>query len=123
MPTFTDRELDLMAVLWRDGSATVAEMQEALADKLAYTTVLTVLRVLENKGYVRHEEEGRAYRYFPSVARERAGRRALRRIRETIFDGSPDLLLTNLMSDREITEEDVRRMRALLDRRLKEMGK
>ena len=76
--SFTDRELDVMAVLWQRGPSTVAEVREALEDALAYTTVLTVLRTLEDKGYVGHEEEGRAYRYFPAVAREEAGTSALR---------------------------------------------
>ena len=71
---FTDRELDIMAVLWERGPSTVTEVREALSDDLAYTTVLTVLRVLEEKGRVGHEEEGRAHRYFPRVKREEAGR-------------------------------------------------
>ena len=76
---FTDRELDVMAVLWDLGSGTVAEVQERLVDDLAYTTVLTILRTLEEKGRVRHEEEGRAYRYYALVGREEAGANAVRR--------------------------------------------
>lgn len=80
-PSFTDRELDVMAVLWERGSATVAEVQERLADALAYTTVLTVLRTLEEKGYAGHEEgEGRAYRYHARVDRSEAGESALKRL-------------------------------------------
>ena len=75
--SFTDRELDVMAVLWERGPSTVAEVRAALEDELAYTTVLTVLRTLEDKRYVGHEEEGRAYRYHALVAREAAGRSAL----------------------------------------------
>ena len=74
MTKFTDRELDVMAVLWDRGDATVAEVQERLSDDLAYTTVLTVLRTLEEKGHVGHREEGRAYRYHPLVERAEAGR-------------------------------------------------
>lgn len=118
--SFTDRELDVMAVLWDRGSATVAEVREALTDDLAYTTVLTVLRILQDKGYVRHEEEGRAHRYFPLVEREAAGESALRRLLGKLFGGSPELLLTHLVSDRAVGEEELRRMRALLDQRLKE---
>src|ERR687888_495120 len=77
--SFTDRELDVMAVLWDRGPSTVAEVREALEDELAYTTVLTVLRTLEEKGYAGHQEAGRAYRYHPLVERETAGRSALRR--------------------------------------------
>ncbi|MEX0912613.1 MAG: BlaI/MecI/CopY family transcriptional regulator, partial [Gemmatimonadota bacterium] len=69
---FTDRELDLMLVLWERGPSTVAEVREALDDDLAYTTVLTVLRVLEEKGHVAHTEEGRAHRYRALVERDEA---------------------------------------------------
>ena len=118
--TFTDRELDIMGVLWEHGPSTVAEVREGLSDELAYTTVLTVLRVLEEKGHVGHEEEGRAHRYFPLVERAEAGQSALRRLTRKVFRGSPEMLLTNLVSDRQLSEKDLRRMRELLDRRLKE---
>jgi BlaI family penicillinase repressor len=115
---FTDRELDVMAVLWELGAATVAEVRERLPDDLAYTTVLTVLRILEEKGYVEHEEVGKAYRYRPKVGREAAERSAVRRLVRKLFRGSPELLLTHLVSDRSLKEEDLRRLRALLDDRL-----
>jgi predicted transcriptional regulator len=116
----SDRELDVMAVLWARGSGTVAEVREALPDPLAYTTVLTVLRTLEEKGFVGHEEEGKAHRYLPLVARERAGRSALSRMMEKLFDGSPELLLTQLVHDRRLSPQDIRRLRRILDQRLKE---
>ena len=116
----SDRELDVMAVLWARGSGTVAEVREALPDPLAYTTVLTVLRTLEEKGFVGHEEEGKAHRYLPLIARERAGRSALTRMVEKLFDGSPELLLTQLMSDRKLSPQDIRRLRKILDQRLKD---
>lgn len=115
----SDRELDVMAVLWTRGSGTVTEVREALADALAYTTVLTVLRTLEEKGFVGHEEEGKAHRYMPLVARERAGRSALSRMVEKLFDGSPELLLTQLVSDRKLSPQEIRRLRRILDERLK----
>lgn len=118
--SFTDRELDVMAVLWDRGSATVAEVRDELSDDLAYTTVLTVLRILHDKGRVRYEEEGRAHRYYPLVERKAAGRSALRRLTSKLFAGSPELLLTQLVSDQRLTDEDLRRMRELLDGRLKE---
>lgn len=117
---FTDRELDVMAVLWDRGSATVAEVRDAIPDELAYTTVLTVLRTLEQKGYVDHEEEGKAHRYRPLVARDKAGRSALTRLVRKVFRGSPELLLTQLVSDRKLTAEELKRMRELLDERLGE---
>lgn len=116
--SFTARELDLMAVLWELGSGTVAEVQERLPDELAYTTVLTILRTLESKGYVAHREEGRAHRYYPLVAREAAGESALRRMVRKLFRGSPELLLTQLVTDRDISEEELRRLREVLDERL-----
>ena len=119
---FTDRELDVMGVLWEQGPSTVSEVRESLTDDLAYTTVLTVLRVLEEKGHVGHEEEGRAHRYFPRVQRAEAGESALRRLTRQVFRGSPEMLLTHLVSDRQLTEADLRRMRELLDERLKERG-
>jgi BlaI family penicillinase repressor len=115
----SDRELDVMVVLWGRGSGTVAEVREALPDPLAYTTVLTVLRTLEEKGFVGHEEEGKAHRYVPLVARERAGRSALTRMVDKLFDGSPELLLTQLVSDRKLSPQDIRKLRKILDQRLK----
>lgn len=116
---FTDRELDVMRVLWRrPGGCTVAEVREELKDDLAYTTVLTVLRTLEEKTYVRHVEEGRSYRYRALVARDSAERSAVRKLVRGLFDGSPELLLTQLVSDRRLSNDELRRMRELLDERL-----
>lgn len=117
--SFTDRELDVMAVLWDRGSATVAEVRERLPDDLAYTTVLTVLRTLEEKGHVGHRGEGKAHRYFPLVERRVAGRSALTRLIDTVFNGSPELLLTQLVSDRELSDDELRRLRKLMDARLR----
>ena len=64
---FTDREIDVMEVLWERGPSLVVEVREALKDELAYTTVLTILRTLEGKGYVSHDQEGRGHRYFATV--------------------------------------------------------
>lgn len=118
--SFTDRELDVMSVLWDAGSATVAEVRDRLSDRLAYTTVLTVLRTLEQKGYVGHVGEGRAHRYHPLIRREAAGRSALRRLVDTVFNGSPELLLTQLVSDKNLSDEELRRLRKLLADRLRE---
>ncbi len=117
--SFTDRELDVMSVLWDRESATVSEVRERLADDLAYTTVLTVLRTLEHKGYVRHTGQGRAHRYHPLVKREAAGRSALRRLVDKVFDGSRELLMTQLVSDKNVGDEELRRLRRLLEARLK----
>ena len=116
--SFTDRELDVMAVLWRNGSGTVAEVRDALDGTFAYTTVLTVLRTLEEKGFITHLTEGKAHRYLPAVTPDLAGRSALSRVLDKIFGGSPDLLLTQLVSDEKLDNADLRRLRKLLDDRL-----
>ncbi len=112
---FTGRELDIMSVLWRSGSGSVAEVRRALGDSVAYTTILKILQILEEKGAVRHEAEGRAYRYYPLVEPGEAGRTALSKILEKIFGGSAELLLTQLVSDQEIPPEELARMRRLLE--------
>lgn len=117
---FTERELDIMTVLWDLGSGTVADVRERLSDDLAYTTVLTILRTLEEKGHVGHEEEGRAYRYHPLVERGTARESALQRLTKKLFSGSPELVLTQLVSDRSLSEEELRRLRSLLDEQLEE---
>jgi predicted transcriptional regulator len=113
--SFTERELDIMSVLWKKGSGSVAEVRESLGDDVGYTTVLKLLQILEEKGAVRHEAEGRAYRYFPLVAPEVAGESALSRILDKIFGGSAELLLTQLVADRKVAPEELSRMRRLLE--------
>ena len=122
MPHFTDRELDVMAVLWQRGASTVAEVQETLPDELAYTTVLTILRTLEEKGHVAHEEEGRAYRYYPLVEQSEAGASAVGRVMRKLFSGSPEMFLTHLVSQRGLTKEQLEAMRRMLDERIDEEG-
>src|SRR5579862_7825962 len=117
--TFGDRELDVMAVLWEIGSGTVEEVRKRLSASLAYTTVLTILRNLEAKEFVSHEEEGRAHRYFPRLAQRAAQRSALARLLETQFDGSPEQLLARLVDDRALGADELRR----LSRRVREQSK
>jgi BlaI family penicillinase repressor len=117
--TLTDRESDLMEVLWDRGPSTVAEVRDQLKADLAYTTVLTILRTLESKGYVSHAEEGRAHRYTPRVGREAARRSALRELSARFFKGSTELLFTHLVEQQNLTDAQVERIRALLDERSK----
>ena len=117
-----DREMDLMEILWERGSATAAEVRDALEDDLAYNTVLTILRRLEQKGYVGHTEEGRAHRYHPLVEREEARGTALDRLLDRVFGGSPELLLTHLVSNRKLTETQIRRLREVLRKHSREEG-
>ena len=117
---FTDRELDVMAVLWEHGPSTAGEVREHLHDDLAYNTVLSMLRILEEKGHVGHEEEGRAHRFFPKVDREAAGASALGRLVEKVFGGSAELLLSHFVNGRALNAEELRRLRRTLDARLEQ---
>jgi predicted transcriptional regulator len=112
---FTDRELDIMQVLWERGPSMVAEVRASLKDDLAYTTVLTVLRTLEAKGHVAHEEEGRGHRYHAAVKQQTARDSALRHMTRKLFEGSAELLLTHLVGDKNLTPDQLQRMRDLLD--------
>ena len=118
----TNRELDVLAVLWDRGSATVGEVKEQIAEDLAYTTLLTVLRSLEAKGHVRHETEGKAFRYFALVEADAAGDRTLRRLLNKVYLGSREMLVTRLLSDKTVSEDELRRIRKMLDERLEEVG-
>lgn len=115
----TDRELDIMTVLWDQDSGTVAEVRAALTDPLAYTTVLSVLQTLEDKGFVGHVEEGKAHRYHPLVERGAAEKSAVSRLVSSLFEGSPELLMTHLMTEQPLTTAEAKRLRKLLDNRLK----
>lgn len=119
---FTDRELDIMTVLWEHGPSTAAEVREKLSDALAYNTVLTMLRILEEKGYAGRIEEGRAHRYHALVARDVAGKSAVKRLVDGLFGGSPELLLTHLVNDRKMKRADIERLRRALDERLDKDG-
>jgi predicted transcriptional regulator len=111
---FTDREADIMQLLWRLGPSTVTEVRAGLHDELAYTTVLTMLRTLEQKAYVGHEEEGRTHRYFAKVAQQEARKSALSHLAGKLFEGSSELLLTHLVTD-QLNAEQVARLRRLLN--------
>ncbi len=117
---FPPRELAVMSVLWRLGSASVTEVRDALEEDLAYTSVLSALQTLEEKGYVRHEPEGRAYRYFPLVEADHAGGSALSRIRDAIFHGSAERMFAQMVADKKLGKKELERMRALLAKRLGE---
>jgi len=112
--SLTDREADVMHVLWECGPSVVTDVQNQLTDKLAYTTVLTMLRTLEAKGYVGHKEEGRQHRYFATVQRQAAQKSALKHLLEKLFKNSSELLFARLVSDQKLNSEQIRRMRKLL---------
>ena len=117
---FPPRELAVMSVLWRLGSANVSEVRDALEEDLAYTSVLSALQTLEEKGFVRHESEGRAYRYFPTVEAERAGGSALARVRDAIFNGSAERMFAQMVADKKLSRKELERMRQLIAERLGE---
>ena len=114
----TEAEQRLMEVLWEKGSATVAEVAAALPEKLglAYNTVLTTLRILESKGYVRHSKpkDGRKFLYTPVVSREQASHSALRHLLSRFFGNSAEALVLNLLEDEELSEAERKRIRDLL---------
>ena len=110
----TDREADVMQALWERGASTVAEVRAHLADPLAYTTVLTVLRTLEAKGYVGHEEAGRGHRFFAAVKQQAARKNAVQHLTEKLFKGSTELLFSHLVSEQKLSADQLARMRQLL---------
>ncbi len=112
-PSLTDAELRLMEVVWEKGSATVTTVMEALPERLnlAYSTVLTTLRILEQKGYLKHRKEGRAFVYVPVVAREQARDKAVTHLLRRFFADSPGLLMLNLVEDRKISPKELAELR------------
>jgi predicted transcriptional regulator len=112
--SLTDREADVMQILWENGPSVVSEVRAGLTDDLAYTTVLTILRTLESKGYVTHVEEGRGHRYAAAVQQQAARKSALRHLTSKLFGGSTELLFAQLVADKNLTPKEVRRMRELL---------
>lgn len=114
----TEAELRLMDVLWEKSAATVGEVAEALPKELnlAYNTVLTTLRILEEKGYVEHTKpkDARAFVYRPRVGRDEAGRSAVRYLVSRFFRNSPELLVLNILKDEELSKKELKRIRTLL---------
>jgi len=112
-PNLTDAELRLMEVVWKKGVATVADVVEGVTGNppLAYSTVLTTLRILENKGYLVHSKQGRAFVYKPTVERAAARDNAIRHLLRRFFDGSPELLLLNLLDSQEVSAKELARLR------------
>jgi predicted transcriptional regulator len=111
--TLTPAELRLMKVLWRRGESSVADMVSATSDEapLAYTSVLTTVRILENKGYVIHRQEGRAFLYSAAVAENEASRSEVRHVLQRFFGNSREKLLLALLGDDDISQEELRRFK------------
>ena len=111
--TLTEAELRLMRVLWERGESAVAEVVTAVAQEtpLAYTSVLTTIRILEKKGYVTHRQEGRAFLYSPTLAQHEAGRSEVRHVLNRFFGNSRESLLLSLLGDDEVTPAELQRLR------------
>jgi predicted transcriptional regulator len=116
-PTLTDGETRLMKVLWKRGPSTVGEIVEALPRKrpVAYNTVQTMMRILEVKGYVEHEQAGRAYRYRPLVDQRTARRQALGHLIKGLFDNSPSQLVLDILEDSALDPQETARLRRLIE--------
>src|SRR6266487_115650 len=117
-PNLTDGELRLMRVLWDKGEATVGDVVAALKDqpRPAYNSVLTLLRILERKGYVTHRKDGRAFTFLPTVDRGHARQSALKTLVNRFFDGSPRLLVLNLLEDEDLSAEAVKQLRQRIEK-------
>ncbi|MDE3001513.1 MAG: BlaI/MecI/CopY family transcriptional regulator [Gemmatimonadota bacterium] len=116
-PTLTEAELRLMDVLWKKEAATVSDVVAALPgnEPLAYSTVLTTLRILERKGYVSHEKEGRAYVYQPVVGREDARRSVVRYMMSRFFNNSPEALMLNILENETVDGDVLDRLKRMVD--------
>lgn len=117
-PTLTDAELRLMQVLWKHGPSSVSAVTDALPKKLglAYSTVLTTLRILEQKGYVTHRNEGRAFIYEPVIGKDEAQQKAVQHLLGRLFEGSPELLLHSILENERLSPEELQRLRDMIDR-------
>ena len=116
--TLTEAELRLMNVLWPLGRATVHQLVDALPDDLplAYNTVLTTIRILEKKGYVKHQKDGRAHVYLPVVGRQEATRFEIRNLLGRFFRNSHEALVLNILEDDALESEELKRLRQLIER-------
>lgn len=109
--TLTNAEHRIMEVIWARGSATVAEVVEALNGKDAYTTILTLMRILKDKGYLSTRKEGRAFVFEPRVDRDTAARKAVHQLLSKFFDGSPSELVLSFLREEEITTDELDQIR------------
>jgi BlaI family transcriptional regulator, penicillinase repressor len=116
LSTFTDAELRIMNVLWNLGAGTVNEVLDGISGQppLAYNTVLTMLRILEDKGHVTHDKEGRAFIYRPTVARDQAQGSALKLLLNRFFENSAEKLVQNLLQSQKLTPDELNRMKRML---------
>jgi predicted transcriptional regulator len=117
--TLTDAELRVMKVLWGKGSGTVQQVLDSITEKpaLAYNSILTTIRILERKGYLKHSKDGRAHVYVPVVRQQDATRTEIRHLVGRFFGNSHEDLVLNILEDQGIQQEELDRLRKMLDRR------
>lgn len=117
--TLTEAELRIMNVLWDKGSATVHDVLQALPENppLAYNSVLTIIRILETKGYVKHVKDNRAHIYMPKIDRKDATRFEVSHLVSRFFGNSHEKLLLNILEDQSIDAEEIARLRQLLEKK------
>ena len=122
LATLSRRERQIMDVLFERGRATAAEVQAGIADPPSYSAVRALLRILEEKGHVRHEQDGPRYVYLPRLDREKARRSALRHVVQTFFEGSTEQAMAALIDEngRRLSDDELRRMGELIERARKE---
>ena len=118
----TEVELEFMTRLWELGQATVRDVQDALAParKLAYTSAATILRILEQKGFVTSTKQGKTFIYRPTLSKDAYQSRSLRNLSEKLFDNAPATLVARLVDDYDLSEEALDEIRALIDKRLRD---
>jgi predicted transcriptional regulator len=116
-PSLSRRERQIMDVIYQRGRATAGEVLEQLPDPPGYSAVRAMLRVLEDKGHLRHEQDGPRYVYLPTVNRERARRSALRHLVQTFFDGSTEQVVAALLeeSDAKLSDDELNRLSRLIE--------
>jgi len=121
----TNLELRLMNIVWKKGRATVRDVLKALPRRkpLAYSTVLTVMRILERKGFLRHDTVNRTYVYEPIVTREEVIRSTVRDVANRLFDGSAELLMVNVLEKEALSIEELRRLKQLIAAKEREARK
>lgn len=121
--TFTERELEIMQILWESKEATVRDIQQALPPGRHYNTVLTIIRVLERKGHVTHRQEGRGFVYRALAHPEKSRARALSHLIDSVFGGSSESVVLNMVDAGNLTLEELDEIRRKLKKRAKEEGR
>ena len=118
-PTLTEAELRVMKIIWRTGSASVSDVHLAMpsGNRLAYNTILTMMRILEHKGYLEREKSGRAHVYRPLISPGQARHRAVKHLLKSLFDDSPEQLVLAVLRDEPLTPEEIARLREMIDKR------